>query len=531
LGIATAREPTAPGPPDPAGGPPVIELRGVSKSFGVVRALDGVDLALLPGSVHALVGENGAGKSTCIAIIAGVVSPDAGTILARGVPTRFVGPAAAESAGVTVVYQEQSLVPDLDVAQNLYLHREPRRGPFLDVRQLYRMAQAHLASLDIPVDGRAAVRGLSVAQRQLVEIAKALSRDAALVVMDEPTASLTSLEQDQLFRVIGRLRAEGRAVLYVSHRLDEIFEISDTVTVLKDGRLVRTMPTASTDHHALVSLMVGRDLVADLYPPRPASIDRSGPPRLVVRDATAGTPESGISAISLDAWAGEIVGLAGLIGSGRTTLLRTIVGAAPDGTRSVTVDGIPVSPSPAAAIGAGIGFVTEDRKDEGLALDLTNLANLVATRIPGRAGVFQPRVARAIAETAADQVHLRSSVLDARAGTLSGGNQQRVVIGKWLAIGPRVLLCDEPTRGIDVGAKAEIHALLRGLAAAGLAIVLASSELPEVLGLADRILVLRAGRLVAELPGGATEEDVMRAAAMGGSAAGVGVAAPASMGG
>lgn len=508
---ASDRERSAPGPTSP----PTLELRGVRKSFGAVRALDGVDLVLRPGSVHALVGENGAGKSTCIAIAAGVHQPDEGTILVRGEPTRFAGPADAEAAGVSVVYQEQSLVPDLDVAQNVYLHREPRRGPFLDAARLYQACEAHLDALDIPIDARAPVRALSVAQRQLVEIAKALSRDASVVIMDEPTASLTSVEEDHLFRVIARLRDEGRAVLYVSHRLDEIFAISDTVTVLKDGRLVRTMPTASTDHHELVTLMVGRELVADLFPPRPAAIDRSGPPRISIRGASSTAPGDGIEDISLDAWPGEIVGLAGLIGSGRTTLLRTVVGVEPGATREVRVDGVPVDPSPAAAIAAGIGYVTEDRKLEGLALDLTNLANLVSTTLPARRGLYQRTAARAVAESAVDRVRLPRRVLDTRSGALSGGNQQRVVLGKWLAIGPRVMLCDEPTRGIDVGAKAELHALLRSLAESGLAILFASSELPEVLGVADRVLVLRAGRLVAELPGGATEEDVMRAAAMG----------------
>ncbi len=510
--VATSdREPHAPGPTPP----PTLELRGIRKSFGAVHALDDVDLALRPGSVHALVGENGAGKSTCIAIAAGVYHPDQGTILVRGQPTRFAGPADAEAAGVSVVYQEQSLVPDLDVAQNIYLHREPRRGPFLDAGRLYEACAAHLDTLEIPVDARAPVRALSVAQRQLVEIAKALSRDASVVVMDEPTASLASVEQEHLFRVIARLRGEGRAVLYVSHRLDEIFTVSDTVTVLKDGRLVRTMPTASTDHHELVTMMVGRELIADLFPARPSTIDRSGPPRLSVREATSADPGAGIEGISLEAWPGEIVGLAGLMGSGRTTLLRTIVGVEAGSSREVRVDGVPVDPSPVDAIAAGIGYVTEDRKLEGLALDLTNLANLVSTTLPARRGLYQRGAARGTAEAAADRVQLPRRVLDTRSGALSGGNQQRVVIGKWLAIGPRVLLCDEPTRGIDVGAKADIHALLRSLAEAGLAILFASSELPEVLGVADRVLVLRAGRLVAELPGGATEEDVMRAAALG----------------
>jgi ribose transport system ATP-binding protein len=303
-------------------------------------------------------------------------------------------------------------------------------------------------------------------------------------------------------------------VLYVSHRLDEIFAISDTVTVLKDGRLVRTMPTSTTHHRELVSLMVGREHVGDMYPARPAAIDRSGRPRISVRAASSSVSDAGITAISLDAWPGEIVGLAGLIGSGRTTLLRTIVGVEPDATRTLTIDGRPVAASPSATIAAGIGFVSEDRKQEGLALDLTNLANLVSTTLPGRHGVYQRAAALEVAATSADRVQLARRLLGHRSGTLSGGNQQRVVIGKWLAIGPRVLLCDEPTRGIDVGAKAEIHALLRALADTGMTILFSSSELPEVLGVADRILVLRAGRIVAELPAGASEEDVMSAAAL-----------------
>jgi ABC-type sugar transport system ATPase subunit len=288
------------------------------------------------------------------------------------------------------------------------------------------------------------------------------------------------------------------------------------------------MPTSATDHHELVTLMVGRELVAGLYPPRPSVVDRSGPPRLSVRGATSASGE-GITDISLDAWPGEIVGLAGLIGSGRTTLLRTIVGVEPSSTRGLRVDGVSVGPSPTAAIAAGIGYVTEDRRLEGLALDLTNLANLVSTTLPARRGLYQRGAGRHVAETAADRVQLPRRVLETRSGALSGGNQQRVVIGKWLAIGPRVLLCDEPTRGIDVGAKADIHALLRDLASSGLAILFASSELPEVLGVADRVLVLRAGRLVAELPGGSSEQSVMRAAALGAGTPEQAGTAPAAM--
>jgi len=502
----------------------------------VVHALSGVDLDIRAGEVHALVGENGAGKSTLIAICAGVHQPDRGEIALRGRPVRFGGPADAEASGISVVYQELSLISDLDVAQNIYLHREPRRGRvFLDGGALYAQCRDLLRRVEVDVDPHARVSSLSVAQRQLVEIAKALSRDAAVVFMDEPTASLTSVEQEYLFGVIARLRAAGTAVVYVSHRLDEIFRVADVVTVLKDGRLVRTMPAGATDHDEMVGLMVGRELANDLYPPRPKGVVERDPevlqrgpevmerdsesasgthpgPRLSVRGASS---PGRIRDIALDVWPGEIVGLAGLIGSGRTSLLRAIFGVDPEAQRAVFVDGQPVAASPATAIRAGIGFVSEDRTTEGLALDLTNLANLVSTTLPTRRGLYQRRAGRGTAERAAAQTGLAPGAIDLRAGSLSGGNQQKVVIGKWLATDPRVLLCDEPTRGIDVGAKAEIYILLRRLADAGLAIVLSSSELPEILGMADRVLVMREGRLVAELAGGCSEEEVMRAAAMG----------------
>jgi len=522
--------------PSAAPDPPLLQLRDIARSFGVVHALSGVDLDIRAGEVHALVGENGAGKSTLIAICAGVHQPDRGEIALRGRPVRFGGPADAEASGISVVYQELSLISDLDVAQNIYLHREPRRGRvFLDGGALYAQCRDLLRRVEVDVDPHARVSSLSVAQRQLVEIAKALSRDAAVVFMDEPTASLTSVEQEYLFGVIARLRAAGTAVVYVSHRLDEIFRVADVVTVLKDGRLVRTMPAGATDHDEMVGLMVGRELANDLYPPRPKGVVERDPevlqrgpevmerdsewasgahpgPRLSVRGASS---PGRIRDIALDVWPGEIVGLAGLIGSGRTSLLRAIFGVDPEAQRAVFVDGQPVAASPAAAIRAGIGFVSEDRTTEGLALDLTNLANLVSTTLPTRRGLYQRRAGRGTAERAAAQTGLAPGAIDLRAGSLSGGNQQKVVIGKWLATDPRVLLCDEPTRGIDVGAKAEIYILLRRLADAGLAIVLSSSELPEILGMADRVLVMREGRLVAELAGGCSEEEVMRAAAMG----------------
>jgi ABC-type sugar transport system ATPase subunit len=492
-------------------GPPLIELRGIRKAFGVVQAVRGVDLSFHAAEVHALVGENGAGKSTIIQIMSGVFRPDSGQILVRGTPMRFGSPAHAEAAGVSVVYQELSLVPDLDVAQNIYLHREPRRGPLLDTSRLYAQCRASLRDNEIHLDPHARVASLSVAQRQLVEIAKALSRDAGLVVMDEPTASLTSVEQDHLFAVIRRLRDRGTAVLYVSHRLEEIFEVADVVSVLKDGTLVRTMDVSATDRHELVSLMVGRSLEDDLFPPRQISTQSPREPLLTVRRLSS---PGKIDEISFDLRPGEIVGLAGLIGSGRTSLFRAMFGVDPAASGSLTLGGAPIGRSPRAAMAAGIGFVTEDRKLEGLAVNLSNLTNLTATTLPGRYGIYDGTKARAIATDAVQRVRLDASVIDAPTRSLSGGNQQKVVVGKWLAINPRVLLCDEPTRGIDIGAKVEIYRLLRQLASRGMGIVFASSELPEILGLADRVLVMREGRLVAEFAAGeVTEEEIMRAAA------------------
>jgi ABC-type sugar transport system ATPase subunit len=490
-----------------------LELRGISKRFGVVQAVDGVDLVLLPGEVHALVGENGAGKSTLIQIAAGVYQPDGGQIRLDGHAVRFSSPAEAEAAGVSVVYQELSLVPDLDVAENIFLHREPRRGRvFLDNRSLHQRCAALLDELGLEIDPRARVSSLSVAQRQLVEIAKALSRDADVVIFDEPTASLGSAEEEHLFAIISRLRAAGKAVLYVSHRLDEIFAMCDVVTVLKDGCLVGTMPIGEVDHVGLVSLMVGRELAEDLFPPRRPAPARVGPPVLHVSGASS---PGRIQDVSLSLWAGEIVGLAGLIGSGRTSLLRAIFGADENARGTVTVDGHSVGRSPTAAIAAGIAYVTEDRKSEGLAVDLTNLANLESTTLSRYGWRYRPRETRAAATQAADEVRLADGVLDTRARLLSGGNQQKVVLAKWLTLRPRVLLCDEPTRGIDIGAKAEIYRLLRELADRGVSILMASSELPEVLGLADRVLVMREGRLVREFADTIPmEEAVMRAAAM-----------------
>lgn len=493
--------------------PPFLELRGIRKSFGAVAALRGVSLSCRRGQVHALVGENGAGKSTLIQLSTGVYRPDAGEIIVDGVVRAFRNPHQAEAAGIAAVYQELSLIPDLDVAQNIYLRREPRRlRAFLDEASLYRLCGKLLEELGIRIAPRARVDRLSVAQRQLIEIAKALSRRASLVIMDEPTASLTSVEQEQLFSFIERLRARGAAVLYVSHRLEEIFEVADEVSVLRDGQLVRNLPVNELDKGSLVSMMVGRTLAEDLFPPRADGPTPGAEPVMTVSDLSS---RGKLADVALQLFPGEIVGVAGLMGSGRTSLLRALFGVDPDATgdmKTGVLRGVPRSPR--EAIRAGLAFVTEDRTLEGLAIPLSVLANVTAPNLPGPGVLYQSSAARRQTLAVSDQVHLGRRAVSAPVSSLSGGNQQKVVLAKWLGTAPRVLLCDEPTRGIDVGAKAEIYQLLRQVANAGMAVLFVSSELIEVLGLADRVLVMSEGRLVAEFAAGdATEEAVMRAAA------------------
>ncbi|HEY2597266.1 MAG TPA: sugar ABC transporter ATP-binding protein [Candidatus Dormibacteraeota bacterium] len=498
-----------------ASGPPFLRVIGVRKSFDGVHALHGVDLDCLEGEVHALVGENGAGKSTLIHVMTGVHRPDSGSILIRGAERHFRQPSEAEQAGISAVYQELSLIDDLDVAENILLHREPRRwGPLLNRNRLYDDCRALLKDLEIDVDVRAPVRSLSIARRQLVELARALSRSSSLVIMDEPTASLTIAEQEHLFTLLERLRKRRIAVLYVSHRLEEIFRIADRVTVLRDGAKVRTMRVSDTSKAELVELMVGRSLVHELYPqrkPLPAPSPGAKPALEVVSMNSPGRLQD----VSLKVWPGEIVGLAGLIGSGRSSLLHSIFGADRDSRGSVLIAGREIRvKSPRQAIAAGMAMICEDRKLEGLAINLTNFANISVTFLNSRLGIFHVGKARSRAREAASRVALKARLVDPTR-LLSGGNQQKVVLAKWIATKPSVLLCDEPTRGIDVGAKAEIYRFLRGLADEGVAVLFASSDLPEVLGLADRILVMSEGCLAGEFPDAqtATEDQIMFAAA------------------
>ncbi|MFE2934322.1 sugar ABC transporter ATP-binding protein [Streptomyces sp. NPDC059278] len=490
----------------------MLTMQGVSKSFLGVRVLDGVGLDLEAGEVHALVGENGAGKSTLMKILAGEHLPDAGTITIDGTDRSFGHPAEAQAAGVGIIHQEFALLPHRTVAENVFLGREPTRYGLVDRRAMERRTAELLAELDeTGITPRTPVHELPVARRQTVEIVKALASDVRILVMDEPTAALADHEVERLGSLVRRLTARGIGILYISHRLREVFDLSRRITVLKDGRRVITLDTRETDADTVVRAMVGRELGA-YYPPR-AGPGESSEERLTVR----GGGNSRISGIELTLRAGEVVGVAGLQGSGRTSLARALFGAAPFTTGTMTVGGEPLRPAnPREAVRAGIALVTEDRKREGLALhqSVADNALLVTRAVPARGRPAARREVTALLE----RVRLHAHGEDQQVQYLSGGNQQKVVIAKWLAARPRVLLFDEPTRGVDVGAKAAIHTLVRELAREGLAVLIISSELPELIGMSDRILVMSEGRLAGELPAGATEEAVMRVATGGGSA-------------
>jgi ribose transport system ATP-binding protein len=483
---------------------PLLDMRGIGKEFLGVRVLDAVDFSCGAGEVHAIVGENGAGKSTLMKILCGAYRPSEGEIRIGGEAVSFHHPLDGQQAGVAIIYQEFNLLPDRTVAENIFLGREPRRGILIDRRGMEARARALLTELapDDPISPRELVGNLPVARQQSVEIAKALSLDSRIMVMDEPTAALAAHEVERLFEQIQRLKQRGLAVLYVSHRLKEVFEIADRITVLKDGKRVKTVASDEVTSPELVRLMVGREL--DQYFPPRAAPEARGPVRLRLR----GAGNDLLSSIDLDVHAGEIVGVAGLQGSGRTELARAIFGADPFHYGTVELDGKAIQlGSPRAAVAAGIGFVTEDRKAEGLALAQSVRDNVsLAWRSLGRS----IRRSRELdVGTLVKAVELRFRGLGQEVRFLSGGNQQKVVLAKWLATEPRLVIFDEPTRGIDVGAKAGIHDLIRGLANEGVAVVMISSELPEVIGMSDRIIVMRQGAIAGELPAGPQESEIM----------------------
>ena len=493
---------------------PLLRLDGIEKSFPGVRALRGVCFDVRASEVHALLGENGAGKSTLIKVMSGVHRPDAGTLEVDGVAARFASPDDARAAGIATIYQELLLFPELTVAENVFMGHAPKtRFGGLDWATMRRRATALLASLDIfDLDVNAVVGTLSVGNRQRVEILRALSQDARLLIMDEPTAALAEHDVVRLFDIVRRLRARGVGVVYISHRMDEIFALADRVTVLRDGSYVGTREVAATDSPELVEMMVGRR-IESLFPKIVVPI---GEPVLELRGITR-PPRT--KSVSLTVRAGEIVGLAGLVGSGRSELAQVVFGATPATGGAILLDGREITVgSPGEARAHGIAYVPEDRGTQGLVRPMSvreNMSLSVLRRVSS-GGFLDIAAEERLAHEYVARLGIRTAGIEVAASKLSGGNQQKIVVGKWLATRPKVLILDEPTRGIDVGAKAEIHRLMGELAGRGLAILMISSELPEVLGMSDRVLVMREGALVAEFARADATQSAVVSAMMGG---------------
>ncbi len=489
---------------------PLLSLEHAEKSFGAVRALEDGIVDLYAGEVHGLVGENGAGKSTLVKILAGVHRPDAGRLVLDGREEIFDNAKQSQEAGIAIIFQEPTLFPDLTVAENIFVGVQPlKRFRRIDGRRMRREAGAVFDQLGVKLDPERVARGLSIADQQLVEIAKALTTNARVIVMDEPTAALATTEVDRLFGIVETLRSRGNAVLFVSHRLEEIFAICERVTVMRDGRHILTQPTEELTVQSVIRAMVGRDMDA-LFPKVAAE---RGP---VVLKVDRLTREGAFTDVSFEVRRGEIVALAGLVGAGRTEVARAIFGIDRWDAGSVEINGRRLKPgSPTLAMAAGVGLVPEDRRQQGLVMDFSIERNVALASLDSvrRAGVIPRGAERRFAKDWALRLQLRYSKLSNPVWTLSGGNQQKVVLAKWLARKPTLLIVDEPTRGIDVGTKAEVHRLLSELAAQGVAVLMISSELPEVLGMADRILVLFEGRVSREFARAeATEDAIMQAA-------------------
>jgi rhamnose transport system ATP-binding protein len=487
----------------------VLEMEHISKRFGATQALEDVSLALRPGEIHALLGENGAGKSTLIKIMTGVQQPDSGDIRVDGQSVRIASSQDAQRLGIAAIYQEPMIFPDLSVAENIFIgHRN--RGKIVNRARMEREASDVLARLGVRLDVGEPARGLTLAEQQTVEIAKAISLDARVLIMDEPTASLSAHEVDRLFRIVGALRAQGVAIVFISHRMEEVFAIADWVTILRDGRWISTTPRAELTPSLAIQRLVGRE-VQELFRRERRQL---GPVRLSVRGLGR---EGAFQDVTFDLHAGEVLGFAGLVGARRTDVGLALFGIAPAGSGEITLDGSPVTiTNPRDAMAHGIAYSTEDRRQLGLIMPLSIAANISLPSLPRYltpAGLVRRGDERAAAETYRERLSIRAPSVETPASALSGGNQQKVVISKWLETNPKVLILDEPTRGIDVGAKVEVHQLVADLAAQGMAIILISSELPEVLAMSDRILVMREGRQMAIFEhDDATQERVLSAA-------------------
>ncbi len=497
---------------------PRLEMKGITKNFGGVHALGGVTLTARAGEVHAVCGENGAGKSTLMKILAGAITEYGGEILLDGRPVRFAGPRDAEDSGIRIIYQELNLVPELSVTSNLFLGRE-KSGPlgFLNFGAMEKAAASLFERLGTPISPRARVADLRIGDQQMVEIAKALAFEASIVIMDEPTSALSDAEVARLFRVIQDLKAHGTTILYISHKMNEVFTLADSVTVLRDGKFVATASRDQTEPAQVVRWMVGREIAGLHFDARESSSKRMLQVEGLNLHSPPGSGRPALKDLNFHVEAGEVVGIAGLLGAGRTELLEALFGACPtEPGGTIILDGAPARfREPAEAIAAGVALVTEDRKSLGLFTRMTVAENITIRRLDAltRAGLVDRKAEATAVRESIRRLSIKTDGGSAPILSLSGGNQQKCIIARWLLIEPKLLLLDEPTRGIDVGAKAEIYALIRQLAGQGMAILMTSSELPELLAVADRILVLCEGRLTANLPRSeASEETIMHAA-------------------
>lgn len=494
----------------------VLRMEGITKGFPGVVALAGVDFGLLPGEVHVLLGENGAGKSTLVKILTGAYQMDAGAIYWKGQPVNIDSPGAAQRMGISVIYQEFNLIPQLSVAENIFITREPLNfsvGPVRVVNwpRLYRQAGELLRSLDLTLDPRQPVEKLGVAQQQMVEIARALSVNAEVIVMDEPTSALTGHEIDALFKVIRKLRSQGKSIVYITHRLDEVKELGDRATVFRDGRSIATVEVADTSIGTLIQLMVGRTINQQF----PKAVAARGAEVLRVEGLTR---EGVLHNISFSAYAGEVLGISGLVGAGRTELMRAIFGADPYDSGRIYIEGSPVRfNNPSQAIHAGLGLLPESRKEQGLVLVLSVAKNITLAHMEAVSrGIFLNRKREiAVANKLVQQLHIRTPNLEQAVQYLSGGNQQKTVLAKWLAGQSKLLIFDEPTRGIDVGAKVEVYQLMNELTAQGVAILMVSSELLEVLGMSDRVMVMHEGRQTGIFSREEATQEILLRAALG----------------
>lgn len=490
--------------------PPLLDMRGITKRFPGVLALSEVDFDVRKGEVHALVGENGAGKSTLMKILSGVYERDGGDVMFKGQPVAFRNPRQSQLAGITTIYQELNQVPYLSVTENIFLGSELTRGGVaIKWSEMHQRARALLAKLHLDIDPRTLVGQLGVGMQQMVEVAKALYHKADLIIMDEPTSSLSIREINDLFAIVRELKAQGVSIIYISHHLEETFEVSDRITVLRDGHRISTQATSELSVEKLIRLMVGRDL-SEKFPKEPAV---RGDEILRVEGLNQGDK---LRDISFSAYAGEVLGLAGLVGAGRTELVRAIFGADPIDSGRFYVQGKPVTiKSSRHAVNHGIGLLTEDRKRQGLFLQMSvreNITMSILERLT-RSQVTNQKKEGELAQQYIDNLTIKASSQDQLAINLSGGTQQKVVLSKWLATSPRLLIFDEPTRGIDVGAKVEIYRMINDLASHGVAILMVSSELPEILGMSDRIMVLAGGRIRGFLNRDeASEEKIMELA-------------------